>query len=67
MGSGHRLTLTYELTAVTSGDKDTAGQRLRVSEDAARGCTLFAALTRALEDPAFLPDGAYHMYALMTT
>lgn len=58
--SGHRITLTYELRAKVSNAASKPANdpgMLRVTQAAAAGSRLFAALKAALDDPSFLPDG----------
>lgn len=54
--AGHRVTLTYELTAEKAAP---AGQQqtMCVSEAAARGTPLFSVLESALQNADFFPRG----------
>ena len=52
---GHRITLTYELTA--SGVAS-AGMPATLDSSTAKSTPLFAALQAALHDPTFMPSGA---------
>lgn len=59
MKSGYRITLTYELTAQKqSAAVGQSQNQATVSDTAARGTPLFAAISAALQDPTFMPDGA---------
>ena len=52
---GHRITLTYELTA--SG-MASAGMPATLNSGTAKSTLLFADLQAALHDPTFMPSGA---------